>query len=89
MRFVFLIGFFALGAVTIQATIYILTKKKFLLFVLPAVCAIVTIYILLNYGDSTWGSKEAELYFGAFVIGIPAFIASLLTGIIITRLRNK
>ena len=89
MKVLFFIGFVALITATIQATIYLLTKRKSAMIILPIACAIPTIYILLNYGNTSILSNEAELYLGSVIIGIPAFIVSSLTGIIITRAKSK
>ena len=89
MGVIFFVCFIALIAVMIQVAIHIFTKKKPILFIFPVVCAVPTIYILLNYGNVSILSKEADLYLGAFAIGIPASFASLLTGIIIVSLKAK
>ena len=80
---------FAAGiTVLIQHKIYKYTEEIRTLLVIPIVCAILTTYALLTFGNDSILSPTAWIFFSAFLFGIPIVIGGLLGYLFAWRKEN-
>ena len=75
----------ALIAALIQYGLYKITKNRDIIFLIPTILAIPTIFILIRYGNVSIFAKEAGYALAAMFFGVPAVIGSLCAGIYIKK----
>jgi glycerol-1-phosphate dehydrogenase [NAD(P)+] len=75
----------ALIAALIQYGLYKITKDRDIMFLIPIILAIPTVFILVRYGNVSIFAKEAGYALAAMFFGVPAVIGSLCVGIYIKK----